>query len=523
MSKKAAKKDIAAVEYLLADLDPADNETPEQAKARYLGQLDNGFKPQPTAIVDSGNGIQCLWRLAQPLALGVPVGNEYSPEDQAKIADVEARVAAVMVRLGAKAGTQNIDRILRLPGTTNLPNAKKLKQGRVACPTKMLSFNGATHTLDAFALPTANEESNRPGTPADGGQHARQPEQERTPVDIDALPVSDRIKNLIRGIDDPDHVYASRSERVMAVLMAMVGGGCTDEQMSAVMLDKTLPIGEHVREQPKIFDYLTRQITFARSQVSPGLHSVVKIKATLDAVLKSAAELQHKTFEPLRWVVPKYLPEGCTLLAGRPKIGKSWAGLDIGSAVAAGGVSMGEQCEQGDVLGLFLEDNDRRLQRRLTTMLGVHKEQWPERLRYATGWPRLNEGGLDWIRQWIDKASKPRLIIVDILERIRQRAPSNDKRTQYSADYETLVALQELSAEAQLSILILMHQRKQGADDLIDTVSGTLGIGGAVDTVLILGKDQMGKFMYGAAATWRSSTSLSNRTNNSDGECSDLE
>ena len=240
-TQKAAKKDIAAVEYLLADLDPADNETPEQAKARYLGQLDNGFKPQPTAIVDSGNGIQCLWRLAQPMVLGVPVGNEYAPDDQVKIADVEARVAAVMVRLGAKAGTQNIDRILRLPGTTNLPNAKKQKQGRVACPTEMLSFNGATHTLDAFALPTANEELNRPGTPADGGQHARQPEQERTPVDIDALPVSDRIKDLIRGIDDPAHVYGSRSERVMAVLMAMVGAKCTDDQMADVMLDKTLP------------------------------------------------------------------------------------------------------------------------------------------------------------------------------------------------------------------------------------------------------------------------------------------
>ena len=244
-------------------------------------------------------------------------------------------------------------------------------------------------------------------------------------------------------------------------------------------------------------DYLRRQITVARTQASPGLRIEVKIKATLDDVLKSAADLQHKIFEPLRWVVPKYLPEGCTLLAGRPKIGKSWTGLDIGSAVAAGGMAMGQQCEQGDVLGLFLEDNDRRLQRRMTMMLGAQKEQWPERLRYATGWPRLNDGGLDWMRRWIDKARKPRLIIVDILERIRQRAPSNDKRTQYSADYETLVALQELSAEAQLSILILMHQRKQGADDLIDTVSGTLGIGGAVDTVLILGKEQMGKFMYG--------------------------
>jgi hypothetical protein len=62
MNKKAAKADIAAIEYSLADLDPADGEASEAAKARYLAQLAT-FDPKPTVIVDSGNGIQCLWRL----------------------------------------------------------------------------------------------------------------------------------------------------------------------------------------------------------------------------------------------------------------------------------------------------------------------------------------------------------------------------------------------------------------------------------------------------------------------------
>src|SRR5262249_45204250 len=64
LTSKAKKADIAAVEYLLADLDPADGETPEAAKARYLAQLNGSFEPKPTATVDSGNGIQCLWRLS---------------------------------------------------------------------------------------------------------------------------------------------------------------------------------------------------------------------------------------------------------------------------------------------------------------------------------------------------------------------------------------------------------------------------------------------------------------------------
>ena len=67
LSKKAAKTDIAAIEYLLADLDPRDDETPEAAKARYLAQFENGFEPKPTAVVDSGNGAQALWRLADSI------------------------------------------------------------------------------------------------------------------------------------------------------------------------------------------------------------------------------------------------------------------------------------------------------------------------------------------------------------------------------------------------------------------------------------------------------------------------
>jgi hypothetical protein len=144
MFKKAAKADIAAVEYLLGDLDPLDDETSEAAKARYLNQLNGTFEPKPSAIVDSGNGIQCLWKLADSIVLG---------EKDPIIADVEARSAELMVRLGAKASTQNIDRILRLPGTTNLPNAKKLKAERVPCPTKLLRFNGVRYSLDAFPLP----------------------------------------------------------------------------------------------------------------------------------------------------------------------------------------------------------------------------------------------------------------------------------------------------------------------------------------------------------------------------------
>jgi len=169
MTIKASKPDIAAIEYLLADLDPKEGETAEDAKARYLTAIEQ-HKPAPTATLDSGNGIQTLWRLEQPIKLDDPIQDQGKPaltEETKKIVDnVEARVKALMETLGSNAGTQNIDRILRLPGTTNLPNAKKRKHGRVACQSKLISFNGATCVLDDFPAASAAASSGTAGANA---------------------------------------------------------------------------------------------------------------------------------------------------------------------------------------------------------------------------------------------------------------------------------------------------------------------------------------------------------------------
>jgi hypothetical protein len=366
------------------------------------------------------------------------------------------------------------------------------------------------HLDETVAELDTHARENEPGNAGDGGHHERQQyidEEPRVAIDINTLDVSDRIKGLIHG-DDPKYlIKGNRSEAVFTVILAMLGAKCSDRQIQDLMFSRDLPIGEHVREHPNPTDYFVRQIRHALAKMGgPGaVVREVRIKARMEDLLKSAAELRTKTFDPLLWVVPKYLPEGLTLLGGRPKIGKSWQALDIAVGVAEGGMCLGQKCEQGDVLALMLEDNDRRLQRRLTQMLGAFAKEWPSALTYATTWPRLNEGGVAWIRRWIDKSPKPRLIVVDILERVRQLITGKDKRSAYSADYEALITLHELATEAMVSILVLHHQRKLGADDLIDTLSGTLGLGGAVDSVLILGKEpnkrrgkeEDGKFFWG--------------------------
>ena len=75
-------------------------------------------------------------------------------------------------------------------------------------------------------------------------------------------------------------------------------------------------------------------------------------------------------FEPPNYAVPGYIVEGLTLLAGKPKIGKSWLMLHVGIAVACGSFTLDDiHCVKGDVLYAALEDNKRRLQCRLRKLL----------------------------------------------------------------------------------------------------------------------------------------------------------
>jgi hypothetical protein len=145
--------------------------------------------------------------------------------------------------------------------------------------------------------------------------------------------------------------------------------------------------------------------------------------------IRTAADLRNKVFEPIKWIVRGYITEGASILAGRPKLGKSWLMLAVGLAVSHGGKCLGDiQCDEGDVLYLALEDNERRLQSRITKLIGYGKE-WPARFHYVTEWPRAHAGGLDRIRNWIDAVDRPRLIVVDVLAMFRSPRQKDQQPT----------------------------------------------------------------------------------------------
>ncbi|MGD9739871.1 MAG: AAA family ATPase [Bauldia sp.] len=216
----------------------------------------------------------------------------------------------------------------------------------------------------------------------------------------------------------------------------------------------------------------------------------------------TARELGELTFDPIKYVVPGYIAEGLTLFAGKPKLGKSWLCLEVGLAVAMGGVCLGDiRCGEGDVLYLALEDNRRRLQsriRRLWQMETVAHLALPERLHLATEWPRANQGGIAAIRGWIDDHPGARLVIVDVLAMFKGTARGRDQ-TLYEADYLAIKELRSLAMDTGIAIVVVHHTRKGGSveADPFEKVSGTLGLSGAADTTIILDRDQNGCTLYG--------------------------
>jgi predicted ATP-dependent serine protease len=97
-----------------------------------------------------------------------------------------------------------------------------------------------------------------------------------------------------------------------------------------------------------------------------------------------------------------------TLLAGRPKIGKSWLALQIAHAVGTGGQVLDRQVERGKVLYVTLEDSPRRSQERLK------KQHAPAEtdLLFAFAWPPLAEQGFLELRAEIEK-ERYRLVVID--------------------------------------------------------------------------------------------------------------
>lgn len=232
--------------------------------------------------------------------------------------------------------------------------------------------------------------------------------------------------------------------------------------------------------------------TYGHNKAKRVLHEKISFalasKRTQDVLARvqqiNAQDLRNMVFPPVKWAVDGFLPAGCSILAGGPKIGKSILALHVSLGVAIGGCVLGKiDVLQGDVLYLALEDTQRRLQKR------IYGSDLPEdidlsHLTLATEVPRQHEGGMEYLFWWLANHHDARLVIIDTLQKFRKQLSGKGDR--YAEDYDVISEIKALSDRFGVPVLIIHHTKKALSDDWVNEISGTTGIAGAADTIFSL-------------------------------------
>ncbi|MFE5400525.1 AAA family ATPase [Streptomyces sp. NPDC056580] len=197
----------------------------------------------------------------------------------------------------------------------------------------------------------------------------------------------------------------------------------------------------------------------------------------------TADQLMAAHFPEPKWAVPGILAEGVSVLAGPPKVGKSWLSLGLGLSVAAGGNAFDSVPVQGGpVLYLALEDTPRRLQTRMGKLLGGQPA--PAGLTLVTECPPFPQGGVEAIAQWLERNTDARMVVIDVFAKMRGQAPAGVSA--YDADYVAVGYAKRLADHYGVAVVLVHHVRKAGSEDFLTEVSGTNGIAGAADATLVL-------------------------------------
>jgi hypothetical protein len=465
---------IAACACLFAEYDAKD------FAGQKLQALDHiqTLEPRPSVVVDSGGGYHCYWLLTTPILLDTPQQRE----------SMRAYQAAWVVLMGGDTAAKDLARVLRVPGTLNHKYTPPRPVVFVWCELDR------TYEPDSlFDLAAPFVESTLPSAKANGTLSSDQQLQAQASkwlgnavARVRSAPDGQKHKTLLAAATSlgglvPIHLLTE--SEIESTLYAAIEGRAEDGKSAQETIRDGIAYG---KAKPWPLDEILKSNGKAPGESEPAhtktLHPKQElILSTLPDTI-TAASLASKVFDPLHWTVDGLLPEGACLLAAKPKAKKSWLALAIAIAVAMNGKALGHyDVACGDVLYLDLESNQRRMQSRLKNMIA--NTAWPDNLHIATKWGR-GDDCLSMIKTWAEQHLNTRLIVIDILARVRpMRDPKADP---YEQDYTFLQALNELAETLRITIVIIHHTRKAKAEDVFEEVSGTQAITGAVATIWML-------------------------------------
>ena len=193
--------------------------------------------------------------------------------------------------------------------------------------------------------------------------------------------------------------------------------------------------------------------------------------------------LMDRPLEPPNFVVDTLISQGLHILAGSPKVGKSWLALWLAVTVAKGEPVWGMSVKQGTTLYLCLEDSVLRIQNRLFEIT----EDAPDSVHFCTECAPIGQGLEEQVEGFLVAHPDTVLVLVDTLQMVR---PVHDAT--YANDYRDLSVLKRLADKHGIAILLIHHLRKELADDVFSRISGTTAISGAVDSSFTLVEEKRG-------------------------------
>ena len=195
------------------------------------------------------------------------------------------------------------------------------------------------------------------------------------------------------------------------------------------------------------------------------------------------AALMSQPLRPPNFVVETLLSQGLHILAGSPKVGKSWLALWLAVTVAKGEPVWNLASKQGTTLYLCLEDSVLRIQNRLFEIT----EDAPDSVHFCTECAPIGQGLEEQVEYFLAQHPNTVLVIVDTLQMIR---PVHDAT--YANDYRDLSVLKRMADRHGIAILLIHHLRKEKAADVFCRISGTTAISGAVDSSFTLEEERRG-------------------------------
>lgn len=266
-----------------------------------------------------------------------------------------------------------------------------------------------------------------------------------------------------------------------------------DERQSVQNTNNIIPTtDEHFNDSGEIYEENLQEMFFRISHPYY-LHTV------------SMTELYQTPYKSRPPIIDGLLYGGAYILAGAPKIGKSFLVAQIAYHISTGKKLWDYDVHQGTVLYLALEDDYQRIQSRMFMMYGVEDSS---NLYFATAANKIGNGLDEQLEFFINEHPDTKLIIIDTMQKIRE---VGGEAYSYASDYEIIGRLKQFADKHCICVLIVHHTRKQPAGDTFEMISGTTGLLGCADgsllmqkkkrtaleaTIDVVGRDQQDQILY---------------------------